>query len=324
MDCRVYWVNGLHFYHFSHNSGGQLCYMVSTFCLKQEWKPILNSLCKAIVGITSSKNLSSMAHSSVFTGQGIPDDDDPSTPFKSTSKFNKQLFHEEFRVFALSVNCNDCSQIIQKWGKQSTITLNRPKKKKVLQDPDDPNKRLILLDVRVEEGFDENNLPTQVQVALNQLSQVMDGTQPIQVKTCDLVCDYDDLSTDQALSRLLPSNVDIPSSFEMVGHLAHVNLRDEVIPFKGMVGQVIIEKNRSIRTVVNKIGTITNEFRVFDMEVIAGDPDFDVEVRESGCYFRFNFSQVYWNSRLQMEHSRMVKRLSRNDIIGVHILLCVA
>ena len=39
----------------------------------------------------------------------------------------------------------------------------------------------------------------------------------------------------------------------------------------------VLQKNKSIRTVVNKVDSIDNEFRVFKMEVLAGEPDFIVE-----------------------------------------------
>lgn len=32
----------------------------------------------------------------------------------------------------------------------------------------------------------------------------------------------------------------------------------------------------------------------------------DVEVKELDCTFRFNYSKVYWNSRLSTEHERLV------------------
>ena len=36
------------------------------------------------------------------------------------------------------------------------------------------------------------------------------------------------------------------------------------------------QKNASLRTVVNKLNTIDNTFRNFQMEVLAGDNDFQV------------------------------------------------
>lgn len=70
----------------------------------------------------------------------------------------------------------------------------------------------------------------------------------------------------------------------------------------------MLDKNPTIETVVNKVDTIDNEFRFFQMEVMAGKEDnYVVEISETGCKFRFDFSKVYWNSRLQGEHLRLVE-----------------
>ena len=59
---------------------------------------------------------------------------------------------------------------------------------------------------------------------------------------------------------------------------AHLNLRDEYLPHRHLIAQVILDKNAHIRTVVNKLDTIDHEFRFFKMEVLAGDDDLDVEM----------------------------------------------
>ncbi len=47
--------------------------------------------------------------------------------------------------------------------------------------------------------------------------------------------------------------MDVPTSFETVGHIAHLNLRDEVLPYKRLVGRVLLDKNAGrIKTVLNK------------------------------------------------------------------------
>ncbi len=76
-----------------------------------------------------------------------------------------------------------------------------------------------------------------------------------------------------------------------------------------------LDKQPSLRTVVNKTDQIDNTYRFFKMEVLAGDEDFMATVKENGCIFRFDFSQVYWNSRLGYEHERVVNFLEVGDTI---------
>ena len=47
-------------------------------------------------------------------------------------------------------------------------------------------------------------------------------------------------------------------------------------------------------------------YRTFNYELLAGDPNLNVEVREADCVFRFDYSKVYYNSKLNTEHQRIV------------------
>ena len=63
-------------------------------------------------------------------------------------------------------------------------------------------------------------------------------------------------------------------------------------------GQVILDKLRTVKTVVHKTQIIDSTFRNFDMEVIAGEPNFVTLAREHGFSYKLDFSKVYWNPRL--------------------------
>jgi len=76
-----------------------------------------------------------------------------------------------------------------------------------------------------------------------------------------------------------------------------------------------IKKTPQVKTVVNKLDSIENTFRTFKMELLAGEDNFNVEVNESDCLFQFNFKEVYWNSRLQMEHNRLVNLIPKGSIV---------
>lgn len=99
---------------------------------------------------------------------------------------------------------------------------------------------------------------------------------------------------------------------------AHLNLRDQYLPYKHIIAQVIIDKNPGIRTVINKIDNVgtESEFRTFAYEVLAGPDDLEVEVSEAGCHFKFDYSKVYWNSKLGTEHQRITALFQPGEVVA--------
>lgn len=139
----------------------------------------------------------------------------------------------------------------------------------------------------------------------------------LEVTDASVELDYRHISATEALRRLLPDVPEVPSSFEQIGHIAHLNLRDELRPYRYIIGTVLLDKNPKLKTVVNKIGTIENEWRVFSMELLAGKDDMVAEVRQHGARFRLDFRNVYWNSRLEAEHLRLVERwFKEGDVVA--------
>lgn len=129
-------------------------------------------------------------------------------------------------------------------------------------------------------------------------------------------CDFHVFSDVQILSRILPKGSEIPSAFEQVGHLIHLNLRDELLPYKYVIGQVLLDKIPTCKTVVNKVGKIDTVFRTFDMELLAGEDNTVVTLKEENCIFEFDYRKVYWNSRLQHEHARLVSTFAKTDVVA--------
>lgn len=133
-----------------------------------------------------------------------------------------------------------------------------------------------------------------------------------------LELDYSFWKADDILRAVLPENLldEIPTGFAQAGHIAHLNLRKEFKPYGRFIGQVILDKNSKIETVVDKVDTIDAKFRTFKMEILAGKDDFIVEQSESGCKFKFNFSSVYWNSRLSTEHERLIYQFEPTEVVA--------
>lgn len=130
----------------------------------------------------------------------------------------------------------------------------------------------------------------------------------------DLEIGYDNWKADEILRAVLPEKQEALTSFSRIGHILHVNLRDHLLPYKALIGEVLRDKVPNCRAVVNKVQTIDNTYRNFQLELICGEPDYKVEVKENGVIFEFDFSTVYWNSRLATEHERIIKLLQPGDV----------
>lgn len=54
--------------------------------------------------------------------------------------------------------------------------------------------------------------------------------------------DYNYWTTEQILYSVMPEgDAETPSSFTTTGHIAHVNLKEENIPYKALIAQVILD-----------------------------------------------------------------------------------
>lgn len=126
---------------------------------------------------------------------------------------------------------------------------------------------------------------------------------------------YDNWTLNQIIESVLPDDEDKVSGFSQIGPIVHVNLRDHVLPYKKLIGQVLLDKIPNAKTVVNKINIIDSKYRNFQMELLAGDANTVVTVKENRCEFEFDFATVYWNPRLSSEHDRLVKILRPGEVL---------
>ncbi|CAK7334884.1 unnamed protein product [Dovyalis caffra] len=182
--------------------------------------------------------------------------------------------------------------------------LDKPRIKPITEDPTCQKNRYMILSDRVQ-NHDLSDIPTQKLDELKKLCQII-------VIPYSLTLGYPYWSADHVLKQILPPGVELLK----VGHIAHLNIHDELLLYKDVIAKVIYDKNYPrIKTVVNKVGTITNEFRVPKFEILAGESDMVTEVKQYGATFKLDYSLVYWNSRLEHEHIRLVSQFRPGEII---------
>lgn len=182
----------------------------------------------------------------------------------------------------------------------------------VRDDPTEPSLKCLML--KPEVRADQSESWSQ------QLSQLVDEN-VVRIRPYELELTYDNWTLHNILEATLPEFPDdqkeTPTGFAIAGHIAHLNLRNQYLPYKQLIGQVVLDKNPTIRTVINKTLDVGSEsvYRTFPYEILAGDNDLETTLSEQGCDFRFNFAEVYWNSRLGTEHERMVGKFKQGEAV---------
>jgi tRNA (guanine37-N1)-methyltransferase len=219
---------------------------------------------------------------------------------------DRSAFSEVIRLVALRIRAQQCSTFMKRLDGH---ILSRPKVRPIIPDEAEggcAQTRLLLLAETVLDT-ELRGLPEELRAFV-----LGEGAVPL---AHERTVGYDLLTVEQVLRRLLPQGMEVPSAFEQVGHVAHVNLRDEQLPYKAVIGQVLLDKNSRLRSVVNKVESISNELRVFPMELLAGEPSLVTKVRENGATFELDYREVYWNSRLEREHWRVVEQIGEDEVV---------
>jgi len=264
-----------------------------------------------------------MSSSSLFT---------PPIVRSGTNAINRALFSKKLDLAAAAVHD---ARSISKWQKslsRGRKLLHVPRISSVVVHPND-GKKCLLLNSTVKAPAPETWGPVLKEaVQLNEVSVV-----PYQLQL-----DYDYWSYFDVMQSILPEelHVEIPTGFNTAGHVgmqfttslliaanlfcsnphsvpAHLNLRDMYVPYKKVIAEVLLDKNPHIKTVINKVDNVgeASEFRTFQYEVLAGEDNLQVQVAENGCTFEFDYSKVYWNSKLESEHTRLINMFKPGEVV---------
>ncbi|KAG1455897.1 hypothetical protein G6F46_008428 [Rhizopus delemar] len=211
---------------------------------------------------------------------------------------DKSAFDATFEALAIRVPSPKVKQIVTCLENE---LLNLPRLHNVISDTKETKLVLLNLDIKEIKQLEEEKL------------KMIEGFEVIKHR---FTVDYNYWTTEQILYSVMPEgDEETPSSYTVTGHIAHLNLKEENIAFKHLIAQVILDKNKKIKSVVNKTNNIDNTYRNFEMEILAGDSNMITELKENECRFKFDFSKVYWNSRLQAEHCRLVRIFKKGEYI---------
>ncbi|KAL8168784.1 UNVERIFIED_CONTAM: hypothetical protein K2H54_017027 [Gekko kuhli] len=198
----------------------------------------------------------------------------PHPRVRGMTTLDRAAFTKEVVIPVLRVK----KDVLHKVGKSiKGLLLQRPGLKRVIEDPGDDGKRLILLD--------PHRIPADCSLGEAEQEVLKSFDVSPEVVKYNLELTYDNFKVEEVLQAVLPEGQEVTTAFSRIGHIAHLNLRDHQLPYRHLIGQVIIDKNPGLTCAVNKTNIIDSAYRNFKMEVLAGEGA-DMVTKVRGFFWR--------------------------------------
>lgn len=132
---------------------------------------------------------------------------------------------------------------------------------------------------------------------------------------CTLILSYPYFTHNELLKKAGIREEEYQSSYNKVGSIIHLNIKDESMKHKEIISKVLLSKIKDCRTVIRKTSNINSTFRNIDIELLQGKPVYKTMHKENKLRFMIDYDKVYWNSKLQKERETLGKIIRKGDTV---------
>ncbi|MEK6908863.1 MAG: class I SAM-dependent methyltransferase family protein [Nanoarchaeota archaeon] len=106
--------------------------------------------------------------------------------------------------------------------------------------------------------------------------------------------------------------------YDVVGNIVIIKFdRSKSANFKKKFAVDYLKKNKSVTTVLEKVGKFSGRLRTLKTRFIAGEKTLEALYRENGCEFRFNVETCYFSPRLSEERKNVSKMIKKGERVLV-------
>ncbi len=121
----------------------------------------------------------------------------------------------------------------------------------------------------------------------------------------------------QALKSVLSESEinDVFSSFDIIGDIVIIKIPDSMNAKKQLIADAILSNVKPVKSVFMQSSPVQGDFRVRDVEYIAGENRTLTIYKEHNCRFKVDVSKVYFSPRLSTERERIAALVNDGEVI---------
>ncbi len=119
------------------------------------------------------------------------------------------------------------------------------------------------------------------------------------------------------LSNILSSDEvsQVYSAFDQIGDIVIIKIPNELMPKKKFIADTILAHVKSAKAVFAQVSPVRGDYRVRNLEFLAGENRTITEYKEHGCRFRVDVAKTYFSPRLSTERLRIANMVGEGETI---------
>ena len=119
------------------------------------------------------------------------------------------------------------------------------------------------------------------------------------------------------LSNILSSDEvsQVYSAFDQIGDIVIIKIPNELMPKKKFIADTILAHVKSAKAVFAQVSPVRGDYRVRNLEFIAGENRTITEYKEHGCRFRVDVAKTFFSPRLSTERLRIANMVGEGETI---------
>src|SRR5215211_6217924 len=119
------------------------------------------------------------------------------------------------------------------------------------------------------------------------------------------------------LSNILSSDEvsQVYSAFDQIGDIVIIKIPDNLMPKKKLIADIILAHVKTAKVVFAQVSPVKGDYRVRNLEFVAGENRTVTEYKEHGCRFRVDVAKTYFSPRLSTERLRIANMVGEGEII---------
>jgi len=110
-------------------------------------------------------------------------------------------------------------------------------------------------------------------------------------------------------------SAEIFSAFDQIGDIIIVRIPDLLLDKKEIIGKTLLEQIKNANTVFYQSSPVEGDFRIRDLELLAGENKTQTEYKEFGCRFIVDVEKVFFSPRLSTERNRIADLVEDGETV---------